>query len=46
MYHADLGRTILMGLAVGLPAAALAGPGLAGAYFGDGKAAVQAAEAG
>jgi H+/gluconate symporter-like permease len=28
MYHADLGRTILMGLAVGLPAAALAGPGL------------------
>ena len=28
MYHADLGRTILFGLAVGLPAAALAGPGL------------------
>ncbi len=27
-YHADLGRTILYGLAVGLPAAALAGPGL------------------
>jgi GntP family gluconate:H+ symporter len=27
-YHADLGRTILWGLAVGLPAAALAGPGL------------------
>jgi GntP family gluconate:H+ symporter len=27
-YHADLGRTILFGLAVGLPAAALAGPGL------------------
>jgi gluconate:H+ symporter, GntP family len=27
-YHADLGRTILLGLAVGLPAAALAGPGL------------------
>jgi gluconate:H+ symporter, GntP family len=25
-YHADLGRTILYGLAVGLPAAALAGP--------------------
>ena len=25
-YHADLGRTILWGLAVGLPAAALAGP--------------------
>jgi GntP family gluconate:H+ symporter len=28
MYHADLGRTILLGLAAGLPAAALAGPGL------------------
>jgi GntP family gluconate:H+ symporter len=28
MYHADLGRTILFGLAAGLPAAALAGPGL------------------
>jgi GntP family gluconate:H+ symporter len=28
LYHADLGRTILWGLAVGLPAAALAGPGL------------------
>src|SRR5580658_3987892 len=28
MYHADLGRTILLGLVVGLPAAALAGPGL------------------
>ena len=27
-YHADLGRTILWGLVVGLPAAALAGPGL------------------
>ena len=27
-YHADLGRTILWGLAAGLPAAALAGPGL------------------
>lgn len=27
-YHADLGRTILLGLAAGLPAAALAGPGL------------------
>ena len=27
-YHADLGRTILWGLAVGLPAAALAGPAL------------------
>ncbi|MGA2351308.1 MAG: gluconate:H+ symporter [Terracidiphilus sp.] len=27
-YHADMGRTILWGLAVGLPAAALAGPGL------------------
>ncbi len=27
-YHADLGRTILWGLAVGLPAAALSGPGL------------------
>jgi GntP family gluconate:H+ symporter len=27
-YHADLGRTILWGLIVGLPAAALAGPGL------------------
>ena len=27
-YHADLGRTILWGLAVGLPAAAIAGPGL------------------
>jgi GntP family gluconate:H+ symporter len=27
-YHADLGRTILWGLAVGLPAAAVAGPGL------------------
>jgi GntP family gluconate:H+ symporter len=27
-YHADLGRTILFGLAAGLPAAALAGPGL------------------
>ena len=26
-YHADLGRTILLGLAAGLPAAALAGPG-------------------
>jgi GntP family gluconate:H+ symporter len=26
-YHADMGRTILWGLAVGLPAAALAGPG-------------------
>ncbi len=28
LYHADLGRTILWGLAAGLPAAALAGPGL------------------
>jgi GntP family gluconate:H+ symporter len=27
-YHADLGRTILWGLVVGLPAATLAGPGL------------------
>ncbi len=27
-FHADLGRTILFGLAAGLPAAALAGPGL------------------
>ena len=27
-YHADLGRTILWGLIVGLPAAAVAGPGL------------------
>jgi gluconate transporter len=27
-YHADLGHTILWGLVVGLPAAALAGPGL------------------
>ncbi|MFZ1085063.1 MAG: SLC13 family permease [Terracidiphilus sp.] len=27
-YHADLGRTILWGLIAGLPAAALAGPGL------------------
>jgi len=27
-YHADMGRTILWGLAVGLPAAAIAGPGL------------------
>ena len=27
-YHADLGRTILWGLLVGLPAAAVAGPGL------------------
>jgi GntP family gluconate:H+ symporter len=27
-YHADLGRTMLWGLAAGLPAAALAGPGL------------------
>jgi len=27
-FHADLGRTILYGLAAGLPAAALAGPGL------------------
>jgi GntP family gluconate:H+ symporter len=27
-YHADLGRTILWGLAVGLPSAAVAGPGL------------------
>jgi len=27
-YHADLGHTILWGLAAGLPAAALAGPGL------------------
>ena len=27
-YHADLGRTILWGLAAGLPAAAIAGPGL------------------
>ena len=27
-YHADLGRTILWGLVAGLPAAALAGPGL------------------
>jgi GntP family gluconate:H+ symporter len=27
-YHADLGRTILYGLAAGLPAAAIAGPGL------------------
>lgn len=26
-YHADLGRTILLGLVAGLPAAALAGPG-------------------
>ena len=26
-YHADLGKTILLGLAAGLPAAALAGPG-------------------
>jgi gluconate:H+ symporter, GntP family len=29
-YHADLGRTILWGLVVGLPAAAIAGPGLGG----------------
>lgn len=28
MYHADLGHTILWGLVVGLPAGALAGPGL------------------
>jgi GntP family gluconate:H+ symporter len=28
LYHADVGRTILFGLAVGLPAAAIAGPGL------------------
>jgi GntP family gluconate:H+ symporter len=28
LYHADMGRTILYGLAVGLPAAAIAGPGL------------------
>jgi H+/gluconate symporter-like permease len=28
LYHADVGRTILLGLAVGLPAAAIAGPGL------------------
>ena len=28
LFHADLGRTILWGLAAGLPAAALAGPGL------------------
>src|SRR5580658_4438009 len=27
-YHADLGKTILWGLVVGLPAAAIAGPGL------------------
>ena len=27
-YHADLGRTILYGLAAGIPAAAMAGPGL------------------
>ena len=27
-YHADMGRTILWGLVVGLPAAAIAGPGL------------------
>ena len=27
-YHADMGRTILWGLAAGVPAAALAGPGL------------------
>ena len=27
-YHADMGRTILLGLAAGLPAAVLAGPGL------------------
>ena len=27
-YHADLGRTILWGLVIGLPAAAVAGPGL------------------
>jgi len=27
-YHADLGRTILYGLAAGIPAAALAGPGV------------------
>lgn len=31
-YHADLGRTILWGLVVGLPAAALAGPGLGWLY--------------
>jgi gluconate:H+ symporter, GntP family len=28
LYHADVGRTILYGLAVGVPAAAIAGPGL------------------
>jgi len=28
LYHADLGRTILLGVAAGLPAAAIAGPGV------------------
>ena len=32
-YHADMGRTILWGLAVGLPAAAIAGPGLGWLYI-------------
>ena len=31
-YHADVGRTILLGLVVGLPAAAVAGPGYAWGY--------------
>jgi GntP family gluconate:H+ symporter len=31
-YHADVGKTILLGLAAGLPAAALAGPGYAFVY--------------
>ena len=36
-YHADLGRTILWGLAAGLPAAALAGPGWAGCSCAAGE---------
>jgi GntP family gluconate:H+ symporter len=32
-YHADMGRTILWGLVVGLPAAAIAGPGLGWLYI-------------
>ena len=37
-YHADLGRTILWGLLAGLPAAALAGPGLGWFLAALGKA--------
>ena len=43
-YHADLGRTILWGLAAGLPAAALAGPGLSWFLMRRWKKRVAAAE--